>query len=118
MQAELGVINPRIIRLKDAHKYLGVSRSRFFANIRHQIPEIRLGKRTICFEKVDLDNWLDNYKRQHSRPAQSRRVDKWGKRESQACIKGAIRGTSTSMFTDKDFAKVLSLARSKKLKST
>jgi len=118
MTGELAVINPRVIRLKDAHTYLGVSRSRFFAEIRHQIPEIRLGKRTVCFEKVDLDSWLDDYKRQHSRPAQSRRVDKWEKRESQACIKGVARGTSTSTCTDKDFAKVLSLVRSKKQKST
>lgn len=69
-------IKPRVIRLKDAYKYLGVSRSKFFARIRHEIPEFRLGKRTVCFDKIDLDNWLDNHKRQHSRPAQFREVDK------------------------------------------
>ena len=55
---------PRLIRLKDAPKYLGMDRHRFNADVRPHIAEIRLGKQGIAFDRDDLDNWVNALKQQ------------------------------------------------------
>ena len=58
---------PRFIRHKDAPAYLGVDRNKFDAEIRPGLTEIPLGKRSLAFDRLDLDAWADEYKRRNGR---------------------------------------------------
>ena len=55
-------IIPRLIRLRDAPTYLGMNRNLFNAEIRPTLKELRIGKRGIAFDRIDLDEWVESYK--------------------------------------------------------
>ena len=56
------VLMPRFIRLKDAQHYLGMDRSRFGAEVRPHVTEIRIGSRSVAFDPIELDTFADQYK--------------------------------------------------------
>lgn len=49
------LIIPRVIRFRDAPNYLGMDRSRFNAEVRPLVPEFRIGRQGIGFDRLDLD---------------------------------------------------------------
>jgi len=55
-------INPRYIRVKDIPRYLGINIHYFNRHIRPHVPYIQYGKQSICFDRFDLDKWMDNNK--------------------------------------------------------
>lgn len=63
------IILPRVIRLKDAPKYLGMDRHRFNNEVRPAVQEIRIGIQGVAFDRLDLDNWFEQYKRRAERPS-------------------------------------------------
>ena len=65
---KLSPIQPRLIRFRDASLYLGMDRNRFNAEVRPLITEIPIGKQGIAFDRLDLDQWADEYKRCNGRP--------------------------------------------------
>jgi predicted DNA-binding transcriptional regulator AlpA len=58
-------IQPRYIRLRDIPQYLGINVHYFNRHIRPDIPYIRYGKQSICFDRFDLDQWMMNNKRRN-----------------------------------------------------
>ncbi len=56
------IILPRLIRLKDASKYLGMDKNRFNREVRPRLIAIPIGKQGIAFDRLDLDAWVDHYK--------------------------------------------------------
>jgi|SRR3990167_1074265 len=52
-------MNPRIIRLKDAPKYLGMNKNVFYAEVRPKLHPKRIGKRGVGFDRLELDAWAD-----------------------------------------------------------
>ncbi len=56
-------INPRFIRVKDIPRYLGINIHYFNRHIRPDLPYIQYGKQSICFDRLDLDQWMINNKR-------------------------------------------------------
>jgi predicted DNA-binding transcriptional regulator AlpA len=64
---------PRIIRLRDAPDYLGMDRNRFNRLVRPTLVVIPIGKQGIAFDRLDLDDWADQYKSRNGRPAARRR---------------------------------------------
>jgi hypothetical protein len=44
----------RIIRMKDAHGYLGMCKDAFNSLVRPYVTEIRYGSKSIAFDKLDL----------------------------------------------------------------
>jgi hypothetical protein len=64
---------PRIIRLRDAPDYLGMDRNRFNRLVRPTLVVIPIGKQGIAFDRLDLDDWADQYKSRNGRPAAERR---------------------------------------------
>jgi hypothetical protein len=56
---------PRVIRVKDAHKYLGMDKTTFAKQIRPYLPTIHITNKSRGFERVDIDSVFDVYK--HSR---------------------------------------------------
>lgn len=53
---------PRVLRLRDAPKYLGMDIHRFNSEVRPHVPEVRIGIQGVGFDRVDLDHWFDQYK--------------------------------------------------------
>jgi predicted DNA-binding transcriptional regulator AlpA len=55
-------MQPRLIRLKNASKYLGMDKNRFNKEVRPYLQELRIGTQGIAFDRLDLDQWVDQYK--------------------------------------------------------
>lgn len=51
---------PRLIRFRDALRYLGMDRSRFNAEVRSSLTEIRIGVQGVAFDRLELDAWVDH----------------------------------------------------------
>lgn len=87
-------IQPRVIRLRDAPDYLGMDKNRFNNEVRPFVTEFSIGVQGIGFDRLDLDAWLDEYKRGNG----SKRVDMKGNEICQnaqsVSRKGAMSGTS------------------------
>ena len=110
-------ILPRLIRLRDASRYLGMDPNRFNAEVRPQLIEIPIGKQGIAFDRLDLDDWADEYKSRNGRPGKQRGGEKpWDAKRYQASSTGRGSGTSTRLSEEKEFAKALERATSKKPK--
>ncbi len=62
-------IAPRIIRFRDAPRYLGMDRNRFNAEVRPYLTEVPIGKQGIGFDRLELDAWFEDYKSRNGRPA-------------------------------------------------
>jgi hypothetical protein len=54
-------MQPRLIRLRDVPKYLGMDINRFNREVRPFLVEIPIGKQGIAFDRLDLDRWADHY---------------------------------------------------------
>jgi hypothetical protein len=68
-ERELGVLmQPRLIRLRDAPKYLGMDRNRFNNEVRPFLVTLKIGLQGIAFDRLDLDQWVDDYKKQQGKP--------------------------------------------------
>lgn len=101
-------IPPKVIRLKDAPRYLGMNKNRFNKDIKPILPILRIGVRGIGFDRVDLDQWVEDTKQRNECPVQERRTV-WDKKakKCQAWSNGAKSGTLTKSLTGSAFAKAL-----------
>src|SRR5436190_8188940 len=113
-------MNQRLIRLRDAPTYVGMDKNRFNTEVRPALIEIPIGIQGIAFDRLDLDAWVDHYKRCSGRPAASnhRSLDIWDENACRVSTNVEKHGTLTRRSSDTDFAKALALASLKKLKST
>lgn len=71
---EIAII-PRCIRLKLAPQYLGMDKETFNKNVRPHLTEIPIGERGVGFDRLDLDEFFDNYKSRNGRPGRKGAVD-------------------------------------------
>ncbi len=110
---------PRVIRMKDAPRYLGMDRNRFNKEARPDLVEIPIGKQGIGFDRLELDAWFDAYKARNGRPGPHQKGDEpWDAKKRQDSSKGAIAGTSTKSSKDSVFAKALAQITLKKPKGS
>ena len=110
-------IIPRFIRLRDAPFYLGMDINRFNREVRPQICEIRIGIQGIAFDRLDLDEWGEQYKTRNGRPSQQTGVIKWDAKNHQDCAnEKTVSGISKNSSSELKFAKALERASSKKRK--
>src|SRR5215813_5336938 len=76
------VLMPRLVRLRDAPRYLGMDKNRFNREVRPSVTVIPIGTQGIAFDRLDLDAWADEHKRRNGCPAaQSERTKPWETRE-------------------------------------
>ena len=108
------ILQPRVIRFKDAPGYLGMNRNRFNAEVRPFIAEVPMGKQGVAFDRLDLDDWFDDYKSRNGRPGQPKGERLWDAKERQGSSKELVTGISTSKSTDGVFAKAVEQIASKK----
>ena len=52
---------PRLIRMREAPRYLGMDRNKFNQQVRPHLTVIPLGKQAIAFDRLELDAWIDDY---------------------------------------------------------
>lgn len=75
-------MQPRLIRLRDAAKYLGMDRNRFNNEVRPFLVTLKIGQQGIAFDRFDLDQWADEFKKSLGHPPQ--RLMRWQKQETQS----------------------------------
>jgi predicted DNA-binding transcriptional regulator AlpA len=63
-------MQPRLIRLRDAPKYLGMDRNRFNNEVRPFLITLKIGQQGIAFDRLDLDQWADEFKKHKGQHAQ------------------------------------------------
>lgn len=68
-------MQPRLIRLRDAANYLGMDRNRFNNEVRPFLITLKIGQQGIAFDRLDLDQWADEFKKHQGKPAQ--RTIRW-----------------------------------------
>jgi hypothetical protein len=112
-------ILPRLIRLRDAPRYLGMDPNRFNVEVRPYITEIPIGKQGIAFDRLDLDAWVDQYKTRNGRPGKAARGGKpWDAKRHRASSSEAAYGTYRKELEVKEFEKALEQAILRKRKNT
>ena len=111
-------ITPRLLRLRDAPRYLGMDRNRFNDEVRPHVMEVPIGKQGVAFDRVELDAWVEQYKSRNGRPARPKGMRKWDERECPVSSTGVVSGTSTSASEVAAFAKALEKVTSPKRRST
>ena len=107
---------PRLLRFRDAPTYLGMDKNRFNNEVRPYVTEIPVGSQGIAFDRLDLDAWVDDYKKCNGRPAHGRSV--WDVKGCQDFVREARPGTSTKLSTEFAFAKALEQVELKKRNNT
>src|SRR6185436_11071783 len=100
------ILLPRIMRFRDAPRYLGMDRNRFNAEVRPHLTEVPIGKQGIGFDRLDLDSWFDDYKNRNGRPAR-KGAKLWDANTFMASSCEAVSGTSTSASVGGEFARAL-----------
>ena len=93
---------PRLIRYRDAPFYLGMDRNRFQREVRPFLTEIPIGIQGIAFDRLELDDWVEEYKSRAGRLG-----DKLCLKNPQALPKEESSGTSIKSSEVKDFMKAL-----------
>ncbi len=119
MRAVSENILPRLIRHRDAPRYLGMDVNLFNAVVRPHLVEIPIGKQGVAFDRLDLDAWVDQYKDRNGRPGKAR---KGGQSWDAKCHRDSTRevrsGTSRRDSGVAEFEKALARATSQKQKGT
>jgi len=56
-------VQPRLMQLPDVLVYLGIKKPFFDQRLRRHLTEVKLGYRTIAFEKDEVDKLIDSIKK-------------------------------------------------------
>jgi hypothetical protein len=108
--------SPRVIRVKDAHRYLGMDKTTFAKLIRPYLSVIHITKKSRGFERLDIDQAFDVYKHGRCHPPK-----KLLPTEDDICLekkpvststKPVNAGSSTKLSKENAFASALSTAKS------
>ncbi len=114
------ILLPRVIRLRDAAVYLGMDKNRFDREVRPSLTEFPIGDQGVGFDRLDLDNWFDEYKVRNGRPGKSTEGGKsWDRKSRQDLSRGRVYGMSKKgSATVEDLERAVEQATSKKRKDT
>jgi len=58
---------PRLIRMRDAPRYVGMDRHNFTKLVRPHLVEIPLGVQGIAFDRLEIDSWIEDHIRRNGR---------------------------------------------------
>lgn len=109
---------PRLIRLRDVPFYMGMDKNRFNVEVRPEVTEIPIGEQGIAFDRLDLDEWIDEYKACNGRPGLLKGETTWDKEERQAYTNVTADGTSINKSEAGAFAKALAKSASQRPRNT
>lgn len=106
-------MQPRLIRLRDAAKYLGMDRNRFNTEVRPFLITLKIGQQGIAFDRKDLDQWADEFKQHQGKPAQ--RVIRWQAYQTRHLLTEKKHSIRSKKTIDEEFQQlVVQLLRKKK----
>lgn len=97
-------MQPRLIRLRDAPNYLGMDRNRFNSEVRPYLVTLKIGQQGIAFDRLDLDQWADQFKQNQGKPAQE--TNRWQKNKNRP-VKAYRQDKNKSKHVDDEFENVL-----------
>lgn len=109
-------ITPRLIRLKNAPKYVGATKNVFNKTIRPYLTTIRIGRRGIAFDRLEIDAWIEQNKGRGGKRPNNGGNSLWDENARQASTNAGVPGILTSRSLDNEFWKILEQVRSKKPK--
>jgi hypothetical protein len=111
------ILIPRFIRLRDAPHFFGMDKNRFNHEVRPLLTEIRIGKQGRAFDRLEMEAAAEEYKSRNGRPAAERRKP-WDNILDVGQDSNVVEepGTSTRSSTEREFAKALAQATSKRPK--
>ncbi len=109
-------IQPRILRLPDACRYLGISKTLFNREVRPHVAELNFGGNSSAFDRLDLDRWVEDHKHRNGRLGQSQGDRLWDVINRRGSPSGVGSGTLTKSSTDSELESLLVQATSKKPK--
>ena len=72
------VFEPRFIRLRDAASFLGMDKNRFNREVRPYVDAFSMGVQGVCFDRLDLDAWWEQYMRSQRVPHSNLRRTNYG----------------------------------------
>ncbi len=111
-------IQPRVIRLRDAPHYLGMDANRFNQEVRPFITELPIGIQGKGFDRLELDDWVDEYKQINGRRKSAKGVKKCQQKIFPASGGETVSGTLTKQSADNELQNLLAAAASKKRKGS
>jgi hypothetical protein len=88
------ILLPRLLRFRDAPRYLGMDRNRFNAEVRPFITNIPIGRQGIAFDRLELDAWVDEYKSRNGRRLKASKPEDDTCQRSKAACRVFARGTA------------------------
>ncbi len=115
---------PRVIRAKDAHIYLGMDRNRFNHEVKPHLVAIPIGTQGIAYDRLDMDEWWEEYKRRNGRLGallENEGEEQWEEKQRGsvgAPISQVVSGTSKRLSADAQFTKAVERVTKRKLKGT
>jgi predicted DNA-binding transcriptional regulator AlpA len=113
-----GRLLPRIIRFRDAPRYVGMDRNCFNSEVRPHLTEIPVGKQGVGFDRLELDAWVDEYKSRNGRPSRTKGAISPDADEYPASSCGPVSGMTASASSGGEFAKAPAQPISKKRSGT
>ena len=108
---------PRVVRQKDAPKYCGVNTNYFNRYIRPHLREIRFGPQMVGFDRIDIDQWIVDFKDNsgrlgHGKEEENKPCRRILKSQGSSCE--GKPGGLTSESMEREFAKAVKRAITKK----
>jgi predicted DNA-binding transcriptional regulator AlpA len=94
-------MQPRLIRLRDAANYLGMDRNRFNKEVRPFLITLKIGQQGIAFDRKDLDQWANEFKKHQGQPAQC--TLRWQSHEIKSILKEKKQAMQSKKSIDEEF---------------
>lgn len=110
------MVIPRLIRQRDAPKYLGMSEPMFNKIVRPYVPVVKIG-RAIFYDRLDLDAFVDHYMAANGKPGKLMEETLW-QNPHPAFEKKAKYSTLTKQLPAGNFEKALEKRNSKRPNAT
>lgn len=108
-------MQPRLIRLRDAAKYLGMDRNRFNHEVRPFLVTLKIGQQGIAFDRFDLDQWADEFKKTQGNPPQ--RLVRW-QPGNHTLLREKKYSSTTKKINDEEFQQLVDQLLKKKMMIT
>ncbi|WP_235015506.1 hypothetical protein [Oceanicoccus sp. KOV_DT_Chl] len=91
-----------------------MDKNRFNREVRPVLMQIPIGKQGIAFDRLEMDDWVEQYKSCNGRPASAKGEQIWDVSKRQDYENAAAYGTLRNKCSAKNFSKALAQATSKK----
>lgn len=98
------ILQPRIVRQRDAPGYVGVDRNKFDAEWRPYLTEVPLGQRALGYDRLELDRLADAYIAARGRPGRNMEGAICELGQTESSLPEMAGGSSTSSTRARGFS--------------